>query len=329
MTRTTRAANHKRAHGQFFTQTDPFGHPAFARWAEGFSPTETILEPFAGANHLIDMLRSRGFAHHYRSYDIDPQRSDVERRDTLRDFPTGFRVCVTNPPYLAKNVATRRRLPIPDLGPFDNLWKLAVQRCLDRCAYVAAIVPESLLTCGAFTDRLTAVVSLPVPMFADTDQPVCLALWVPEPTRTFALYSGEHLIGDARTLRRQVDALLPPTRVPDTAIVFNRPQGTVGLRAVDDTRTASIRFVPGGDIPPAAVTGAARHLTRIDVRSPMPVAQIVDRANSLLDRYRSLTGDLFLTAFKGVREDGAFRRRLDYATARRILTQVAFPAALA
>jgi len=80
-------------------------------------PLKTIVEPFAGANSLIRHLESVGYHFAYRAFDIQPAASDVEYRDTLDDFPQGFDVCITNPPWLAKNSAKARGLPFPGL-PF-------------------------------------------------------------------------------------------------------------------------------------------------------------------------------------------------------------------
>jgi hypothetical protein len=46
---------------------------------------------------------------------------------------------------------------------------------------------------------------------------------------------------------------------------------------------------------------------------------VINQANIILDEYRKETHDVFLTSFKGLRSDGAYRRRLDWDTASRIL----------
>lgn len=51
--------------------------------------------------------------------------------------------------------------------------------------------------------------------------------------------------------------------------------------------------------------------------------RIVEEANKILAERRSATGDVFMTAFKGLRKDGKFRRRLDFAQARDILNMAA------
>ncbi|MCL2038821.1 MAG: hypothetical protein FWG85_00145 [Bacteroidetes bacterium] len=52
--------NNKRTQGQYFTKYNPFENEGFLEWAEKYNLKEqTILEPFAGANNLIDMLNDR------------------------------------------------------------------------------------------------------------------------------------------------------------------------------------------------------------------------------------------------------------------------------
>lgn len=99
----------KRAQGQFFTTGNPFLCQAFSAWSRRANlPQETVLEPFAGMNLIIEHLVGIGKAHRWRSYDIEPRAEGVSKKDTIADFPTGYNVCVTNPPWLAKNSAVFR-----------------------------------------------------------------------------------------------------------------------------------------------------------------------------------------------------------------------------
>jgi hypothetical protein len=307
----------KKQHGQFFTTGNPFGHPAFSLWASNFPADSNILEPYAGANGLIKMLREVGLAKNYSSFDIVPAEVSVVKRDVIKDFPKGYKVCVTNPPYLAKNSATRSNTPIPPLEGYDNLWKLATARCLENCEFVAAIIPESFITSGLFTDRLESVISLNFKMFEDTDQPVCLALWGPKKSPSYLIYKGDKSLGTNLSLEKKVNKLLP--EVPAVKTSFNDVKGKVGLKAIDNTVSASIKFVPASDIAAEEIKVSSRHRTRIVVDSKIPVDKITSRANLLLDEYRVITSDVFLTSFRGIREDGSFRRRLDWASAKRIL----------
>ena len=127
----------------------------------------------------------------------------VQQRDTLADFPSGFDVCITNPPWLARNSATVRDLEFPECD-YDNLYKFALEKCLDNCDWVAALVPESFIRAELFRDRLSDFVSLTSRLFSDTGHPVGLALFDPFPMTDVKVWSGRERIGwlsDIESLR--------------------------------------------------------------------------------------------------------------------------------
>ena len=303
----------KRQSGRYYTVGNPFECTPFLDWARRAGlPGQMILEPFAGGNSLIAHLRRMGLCREYRSFDIAPAATDVERRDTFSNFPEGFRVCITNPPWLAKNSATRRRIPFRG-APYDDLYKAALGRCLTNCAYVAALVPESFLQWGPMQERLESFISLPAALFSDTRQPVALALFVPEAGMDAGIWSGDRYLGTLAELRR----CLPSRPLSRDDAIFNCPDGNLGLIAFDNVREASIRFCDPDEIEPSAIKHSSRFITRIRTRTPVDVG----RCNLVLRRFRRQTGDMFLTPYRGLRRDGCYRRRLDYATARLLLAQ--------
>ena len=94
--------------GQFYTTTDPFSiSDAFSAWYQMVPKDQTILEPFAGAGHLFSYVDAN-----WSGFDLEPNHPDIIQRDTIKEFPTGYKVCITNPPYLAKTVVSRKKLPI-------------------------------------------------------------------------------------------------------------------------------------------------------------------------------------------------------------------------
>ena len=146
----------KRREGRFYTAGDPFGHPAFLSWAEfACLSQQTVLEPFAGRNGLIRLLQRRNLCSGFASFDIRPGAPEVLTRDTLVDFPSGFEACVTNPPWLAKNSARARGIEFP-FTKHDDLYKVALEQCLNNCDWVAALVPESFIRSHGFRERLIA-----------------------------------------------------------------------------------------------------------------------------------------------------------------------------
>ena len=95
-----------------------------------------FLEPFAGGGHLFNYISAD-----WDGYDIQPNHPDVVNRNTIEDFPRGYKVCITNPPYLAKTVVSRKKLPV--VLNHEDLYLDALQLCLDNCDYVAAIIPST------------------------------------------------------------------------------------------------------------------------------------------------------------------------------------------
>lgn len=98
--------NEKRINGQYFTTQNPFQSQAFIDWSKECNlVNSTILEPFAGRNDLINMLKEMGLCSSFAAFDIEPKESMVRKHDSLLNFPKNFTVCITNLPYLAQNSA--------------------------------------------------------------------------------------------------------------------------------------------------------------------------------------------------------------------------------
>ncbi len=304
----------KRQNGQYFTRRNPFEHAAFLAWAAGANiPDAPILEPFAGENSLIEYLQHMGLADQFVSYDIAPANPDVQPRDTLDSFPKGHSVCVTNPPWLAKNSATVRGLPFPDCE-FDDIYKFALSKCLQNCDWVAALIPESFIRANLFRDRLSDFVSLTDALFVDTDHPVGLALFAPDPVADTKLWLGGQEVGNLNDL----ESLRPVPRSGGPAIKFNAPDGQVGLFAVDNVHAESIRFCDSKELAGYDVKETCRYITRIEVDGDLNITGW----NEFLGDFRRDTKDLLMTSCKGRRKDGMYRRRCDWALARGIIHAV-------
>ena len=426
----------KRATGRYYTRGNPFLSTPFRAWAATLNLNQqTVLEPFAGDNSIPRLIREAQLqCRDWALFDIEPAAPAVQQRDTLADFPTGFDVCITNPPWLARNSATRRGLPFPSDTQHDDIYKYALEKCLTHCKWVAAIIPEAFIRNGLFLHRLRDFVSLvprkqqvraykarlpgngegraykarlpgdggkaaplvpqkqqvrackarlpgdvegrackarlpedggkaapfvpqkqqvraykarlpvdvegrackarlPVDvegrackarlpedggkaapfMFADTEHPVGLALFGPAlqvGALSVKIWRNNQFLGELEELRSHLPL---PSR--NREIVFNEPTGNVGLIAVDNTVSASIRFCPPAELEGYPVRYQGRSITKLNVPWQVDVAEL----NAHLANIREKTHDVFLTAFKGLRRDGQYRRRLDWALARAIV----------
>lgn len=324
--------NNKKLHGQFYTITNPFHNQLFLNWFNNIPniKKEIILEPFAGANNIVQMIKEF-YKNQWKCYDIQPNHElnkcsefIIKQNDSLNNFPKGFRVSITNPPYLAKNSATRDKLEYPNTS-YDDLYKYSLSVMLQNVDYIAAIIPESFITQNLFHERLFGVVSLNCRMFEDTEVPVCLALFSPtsdvrkqEIGEDFYVYRGNVCFGMYSELKNQLDKFLNTNEKIEWK--FNNPKGEIGLYAVDSTTSRSIRFVSGDEINSSKIKVSSRGVTRISgLPQGIDFDDFIQEANKKLDEFRNKTNDVFLTSFRGLRKDGEYRRRLDFALAKVIL----------
>jgi hypothetical protein len=305
----------KRQNGRFYTEGNPFVLKPFKDWAKKANlRKEIVLEPFAGANNIIRALQMHGYAKKFRSFDIDPRDRAVEPQDTLELFPSGYSVCVTNPPWLARNSAKRRGLDFPNTI-YDDLYKHALEKCLFNCDYVAALIPATYLRSGDLRKNLEKVIFLQnQKMFSDTENPVCLALFSPNSNRV-EIFNDELSVGFLDALEKRL-----PIPAKAFKLKFNDPEGQLGLIAIDNTREPSIRFVPGKQLEGYQMKQTSRMITRIQV-GDIKTDDLIGKLNKDLQKFRTTTGDVFLTPFKGLRKDGYYRRRIDYSLARDFIAQ--------
>ena len=313
-------ADTKRSLGRFFTiSKNPFELSAFQEWAEVAKlPQRPILEPFAGANHIIKSLQTLNLCNEFTSFDIHPADNAVHKRDTLESFPIGYKVCVTNPPWLARNSATRRNLPYPECR-YDNIYKFCLDKCLKYCEFVAALIPASYLQSDLFResrDRLSTYILLHDQIFTETENPVCLALFTDKPTRSTKVYYDAVYIGELKELESK-----RPKATGKRQLRFNDPEGQLGFISFDNTRERSIRFCEVAEIEAYEIKHSSRFITRIS-GDFSAVPKLIEQVNRLLDKFRDDTNDLFLTPFKGVRDDGQYRRRMFFSQARELINAV-------
>ena len=310
----------KRQKGRYYTISNPFELNAFRSWWNSICIAKNfVIEPFAGECHIPRMLSEAGYDIKWRCYDLHSYKHEeykVTKRDTLQNFPRGYNVCITNPPYLRKARASRLKLPFHCSG-YEDMYMLALDRILSHCKYAAVIVPESFINSNLFVNRLECVVSLNLKMFGDTDFPVCLALFSPNASKT-DFYIGNQYIDTIQNLHRN--------KIANTENicqwVFNAPCGSIGVKCIDGKESADIGFVRGETINSEEIKATCRSYTRISgLPSDIDTDAIIRRCNLILNEYREKTYDVFLTSFKGLRKDGRYRRRIDFHTIRAILNQ--------
>lgn len=156
-----------------------------------------------------------------------------------------------------------------------------------------------------------AYVSLPGEMFADTEQPVGMALFG-ESGKEATYWIWNRHIGKIAAIESAM-----PKRAR-TKLRFNAKNGNLGLIAVDGIQGPSIRFCDAEEIPKSAIKVTSRSRTRILVRGTVPST---GRLNNRLAELREKTGDMPLSSFKGTRKDGMYRRRISWRQAEDIISE--------
>ena len=288
-----------------------------------------LLDPFAGDGHLLEAIKSDSVlgaqVKHATGFDI--QGDAFPFNDSLVAIPNPKRaVIVTNPPYLANHSAKRKGVDQLVAKYFagstqKNLYRIALEKALESADYVVAIIPETFLLSTFPKHRLELAVVIQDSLFGDTDAPALVACFTKQPCADARIFTGNQSIGTLRDI-----LALRESTAPKHTIVFNDPNGRIGLRAVDgsDGKTP-IAFVAARDFgyPSDSVAVSSRLMTYLEVPgvADEDMPELISKANGMLASIRMRSGDLVLAPFKGNNKAGKRRRRLDYALARRILNK--------
>ncbi len=317
----------KTSRGRFYTTLNSWlTTPVIAFIQAALAEAPGFLDPFAGAGHLLEACATR-FQRPVAGLDL--HTAPWPTHDSLRDIPGTTAIIVTNPPYLAKHSASRKGVAeqvahyYREAG-LDDLYQIALHRCLAAARFTVAIIPETFLNSG-FDKRSLAMVSvLQRNPFQDTENPVCVACFDTQKrdgaqeARLFVEDQYCGTLGDIFALRRSVPR--------DDRIAFNDPNGTIALRAVDSTDPgAPIAFLPAEHFAyeRSNIKVSSRLLTYLRVRG-LPESrrlELIELANLRLAKLREASQDLVLSPFKGNAKTGKRRRRLDYALARTLLIE--------
>jgi hypothetical protein len=307
--------------GRFLTCKNSWLKPQVESFIRQTNPAR-VLDPFAGKGHL---LRVVGDLLGCDVAGLDVQGSEWPHNDSLVSIPpVEHGLIVTNPPYLAKHSARRKGVAQQVWNYYersgrDDLYQIAMDRCLEACPRVVAIVPETVLNSGYDLSHAVSISILHENPFEDTENPVCVVC-LDRNSRS----DPEIYVDDRVTMRlsRLNSLRLRPRGTTD--IRFNIPNGRIGLRAVDmPDPLKPIQFMPREELgyDPSGIKVSSRLVTFVEIPGvgDSQIQVLCHTANRLLDALRRDTFSLFFSPFKGNNKMGERRRRLDYATARALL----------
>lgn len=183
--------SNKQLLGQYFTKRNIFDCPEFMEWLKivGERLNRPVLEPFAGGKDIPRLLSESISS--WKCFDIEPTSSDIEYRDTLKDFPTEYEVCITNPPFLKLKKDNRK------YSDYDNLYKISLVKILENTGYAAVVLPINFMITPLFRSvrsRIFAVFYPDYEVCECTKQPVVLVHFIPEAKKKEI--SGQYELND-------------------------------------------------------------------------------------------------------------------------------------
>lgn len=312
--------------GQFFTKACVWLQPQVKSFI--LSTGQAVAyDPFAGGGDLLQAAKNDLNFKQVVGFDID-EALPWQYNDSLVEIPhIDNAVIITNPPYLAKQSCSRKKLDCSKYfknTPYDDLYLLALDKMLQAQKYVVAIIPESFIN-SRFTQksRLDSITILEGNPFEDTENPVCVACF-DNRHKAFdeiRVYKNSVYVNDLQTLS---DFRLYSKKNLD--IRFNDLDGWLALRAVDSTDPDNtIKFDFKENVPydwQKNIKVSSRHITLISV--DVAVAdreEFVRLLNGYIYEIRAKSKDVILTPFKGNMKNGVRRRRLDFSLARAIIEE--------
>lgn len=317
-------SNEKVRLGQFFTKSSSWLKPQVENFILS-SNCSIAYDPFAGEGDILKLCKKRLNFKGIKGLDIDSKLS-WQINDSLLNIPKiKNSIIVTNPPYIAKQSATRKHLNLTkyfNLSSYDDIYLIALDKMLEVSDYVVAIIPESFINSNyKKKNRLSSITILEENPFQDTQNPVCVACFDKE-EKSFdrvKIYKNELFVDYYSNL---LSLKLEPSNFID--VKFNDRKGWLALRAVDSSDSKNkIKFALKEDINydwQNNIKSTSRHFSLISVDVPMPWRDyFIVVCNEILQDLRLSSSDVILTAFKGNTNIGLRRRRLDFKLARAII----------
>ncbi|MCQ2914812.1 MAG: hypothetical protein MJ247_06430 [Alphaproteobacteria bacterium] len=308
--------------GQFFTVKENWLLPHILDFIKN-SKCKIAYDPFAGAGNLLNAVKPFGITKTI-GLDID-KNLKWKLNDSLLNIPRiENSILLTNPPYLAKQSASRKHLNLNYFknSSYDDLYLIALDKMLEASKFVVAIIPESFINSNyKQKNLLSSITILEQNPFLDTENPVCIACFDGEykELSKVKVYKENKFIND-------LDSILKIRLEPkfNVDISFNDLNGWLGLRAIDksDDKTF-IKFDFKENINydwDNNIKVSSRHISLINIDIPKNKRNLlIKKSNEILQEIRGLSADVLLTPFKGNTKKGKRRRRMDFRLARAIL----------
>jgi hypothetical protein len=313
----------KRNLGQYFTKKQHWLKPHIKNFILS-SKCKKMIDPFAGEGDLLRVGKELGFKETI-GLDIDPKLGWT-LNDSLDKVPKHEDgIVLTNPPYLSKNSARKRRLEAYKYflnNDFQDLYQVAIDRVLRSVDCAVFIVPETFLRSSLFTEHLCSLTVIEEDLFDDTECPVCVCCFKKNFKKPYSIFKNGCFVFDsteAESILKEFDSNM------NVSINFNAKNGNLGLRGVDGTKNEDkINFCLPEELnyDSSRIKISSRAITILNVDLNIDETFLLV-SNFVLNQYRNKTHDVFLAPFKNNNKDGIRRRRLDFQLARKIINKTA------
>lgn len=316
--------------GQFFTEKDVFKNNNVFKdfMLKNNLWNKNILEPFAGANNLINFLLEQNPNLKYSSFDLEPKNKNVKQNDSINNwYYENFDLVITNPPYLSKHSAKRMKINV-DFQNYDDLYKLSLDKCINKVRYTIAIIPTTLINSNRKEDKkliqkLVIFQLLPdKENFNDTEHPVALAYFDNlKENNNFLLYEGNDLIDNYQNLIYKEQEILKKQN--DWKIKFNTIDGNICINTGDNTKDKNnVKFHKANWKSNKNVKNTDRHKVKLLIEGVAVNEELINNLNNKIEELRDNNCDYLWASFKGVSKTGHFRKRLDFETTKKIINSI-------
>lgn len=312
--------------GQFFTTKSNWLKPQVVEFIKE-SGLNVFYDPFAGRGDLLFQISQIFPNSLIKGLDID-ENLEWEKNDSLKKIPRlENSIIITNPPYLAKHSASRKKLNLDNYffnTKYDDIYLVALDRMLETNSITVCIIPESFINSNySKKDYIYSITILEDNLFDDTETPICVVCFdnIIKDFSKIKIYKNDIYIGSLKDIQ---DIKLKPKKI--IKINFNDLTGWLGLRAVDSSNDIdNIKFDFKENIRyewDNKIKSSSRHFSLINIDIPeKDKGEFIRRSNEILNNIRLKSNDIVLTPFKGNTKKGRRRRRLDFILARAIMEQ--------
>lgn len=315
--------NNKIKLGQFFTVKNNWLKPQIKNFILK-SKKQILCDPFAGNGDIFKAIDFKTFEKTI-GYDIDINLN-WKINDSLIHIPkNNDSIIITNPPYIKKYSAKRQKIDLEqyfNLTKYDDIYLLALDKCLESTNEVIALIPESFIHSNyEKMNLLSSITILEDNPFLDTEMPVCVACfdgkW--KKFNEIKIYKNNLFIDNLENIFNW--KIKPNNKLK---IKFNDRNGWLGLRGIDGiVLNKKIKFDFKENLPYNWIDNikeSSRHFSLINIEAEVKDKQkFINLLNGFLNDLRNKSNDIILTAFKGNMKDGTRRRRLDFKLARALI----------